>query len=178
MPTDKIDEESLHRLEVIKSTSGKMNRLIDDVLAFSRMGSQTMDMNLIDMENLAAEVWNDLQTVNDQRNVRVRISPLPAGYGDPKLIRQVMVNLLSNAVKFTKNKAGAAIEVGSSEEAGEVIYYVRDNGVGFDMKHYDKLFVIFQRCIRKMSMRGPVWDYPLSSVLSSVTEAGSGRKGR
>lgn len=145
---DKLDEEALHRLDVIRCNSGKMNQLIDDILAFSRMSSQTMVMDVIEMDNLAAVVWNELLAINEQRNITMNISPLPAAYGDQKLVRQVLVNLLDNAVKYTKNKAQAAIEVGSCEEAGETVYYVRDNGIGFDMKHYNKLFGIFQRLHR------------------------------
>jgi PAS domain S-box-containing protein len=151
---DKLDEEAMSRLELIRSSAGKMNDLIDDVLAFSRMSSQSMAVDVIDMKNLTAEVADELQEIKARRDVTVKISSLPAGYGDQKLVRQVIVNLLDNALKYTKNKAKAEIEVSSCEEAGETVYFVRDNGVGFDMKDYDKLFGIFQRLHREEEYEG------------------------
>ena len=139
------DEEAKRRLGMIDRNAAKMNQLIDDLLAFSRLGSQEINKSVIDMKELATRVWNDLPPVNPDREMTVAISPLPAGYGDQNLIGQILANLLSNAVKFTKNQSGAAISVGGREDTDVCIYYVQDNGAGFDMQYQDKLFGIFQR---------------------------------
>ena len=102
----------------------------------------------VDMTALVQGVNHELQNECYGRSVQVIIHPLLPAYGDPSLIRQVWVNLLSNALKFTSHIGSALIEIGMQEGNGTIIYYVKDNGAGFDMRYYDKLFGIFHRLHR------------------------------
>ncbi len=144
---DKLDEVEKHRFNVIISNAMKMNQLIDDVLAFSRMGRASLTMTAIDMENLTTDVWSEFLENNPQMNVAIKIAHPMACYshGDYWMMKRVLTNLLSNAIKFTKYRKNPAIELGSYEKENECVYYVKDNGVGFDMRFADKLFNIFQR---------------------------------
>ena len=134
-----------------------MGLLIDDLLAFSRLGRKPVAAVQIDMTALAQATREDLQSELKGRSVQIVIHPLPPALGDPVLIRQVWINLLVNAIKFTGNIASARIEVGAGGESGRDgeqqdraanVYYVKDNGAGFDMRYYDKLFGIFHRLHR------------------------------
>ena len=142
---EKLDEESRRRLRMIRDNVRKMGQLIDDLLAFSRLGRTAISPSLLDMRELAGEVWDELCGINPGRRMELRRSSLPAAFGDPALIRQVLANLLSNAIKFTRTKEEATIEIGGSRNGKEISYYVKDNGTGFDMRFYDKLFGVFQR---------------------------------
>ncbi|TRZ90363.1 GAF domain-containing protein [bacterium] len=142
---DKLDEESMHRLDTIRENGIKMNQLIDDVLTFSRLGNESLAMTVIDMADLATDVWNELQENNPQRNISINVAHPMACYGDQKMMRRVLTNLLSNAAKFTTERQTATIKVGSYENEDEYVYYVKDNGSGFDMQYSDKLFRLFQR---------------------------------
>jgi light-regulated signal transduction histidine kinase (bacteriophytochrome) len=97
------------------------------------------------MERLAVSVFDELAASEDRERLEYQVAPLPAAVGDPALIRQVWLNLLGNALKFSSKRERAVIEVGGRREAGENIYWVRDNGAGFDMRYADKLFGVFQR---------------------------------
>jgi len=140
-----LNEEAKNKIEVIRDQAHKMDRLIAALLDFSRLSGQALTKTAIDMESLAAETWSEIDRISPDRNVDMHIAPLPAGYGDYNLIRQVLTNLISNAVKFTKCRQTASLAIGGHKNSTEAIYYVKDNGVGFDMKYYDKLFGIFQR---------------------------------
>jgi PAS domain S-box-containing protein len=142
---DKFDEDTLDKFNVIRSNTRTMGQLIDDLLAFSRLGKKHVSLMLLDMDDLVRYVWKEMQNTNPERNMALTVNSILPGYGDRALIKQVYINLLSNAVKFTKNKDTAHIETGGYSDGNEVVYYVRDNGVGFDMKYYDKLFGVFQR---------------------------------
>jgi signal transduction histidine kinase len=142
---DKFDDDSLGKFNVIRKNARKMGRLIDDLLEFSRLGRHAMDLSVINMEDLVNNVWKECLALNPGREIALRIDPLPEACGDRPLITQVLSNLLANAVKFTAAKKSAAIEIGGSRENGEKVYYVKDNGAGFDMRYYDKLFGVFQR---------------------------------
>jgi light-regulated signal transduction histidine kinase (bacteriophytochrome) len=122
-----------------------MAQLIDDLLAFSRLGRQSMAPSNIDMTALAQAVFDTCASQAPDRRCQFILHPLPPAQGDPALLRQVLVNLLSNAIKFSKPRDAAVIEVGSRQEEGQVVYYVKDNGVGFDMNYASKLFGVFQR---------------------------------
>ena len=122
-----------------------MEQLIEDLLAFSRFGHQGMNRTSIDMDALAKAVFEEIKTFAQGRTLELKIESFPLAYGDPSMIRQVLVNLLSNAIKYTKARDAAKIEMGGRVENGENIYYVKDNGAGFDMAQYDKLFAVFQR---------------------------------
>ncbi len=142
---DKLNDDEKRQFEVIRENTKKMNRLIDDLLAFSRLGSQAVATGSLNMAELIGEVWQELLAVNPGREMTLKVDQMPEACADRALIRQVYGNLLGNAVKFTQGKNAAVIETGSCIQDSEMVYYVRDNGIGFDMKFYDKLFGVFQR---------------------------------
>ncbi len=142
---DKFDEDTRRRFNEIRLNTQMMGKLVDDLLDFSRLGRKNMSMSKIDMEALIGDVWKELQVINPDRNINLTVKNMPPIYGDRTLIKQVYSNLLANAVKFTKFEDPAQIEVGGHVNGNEDIYYVKDNGVGFDMQYYDKLFGVFQR---------------------------------
>jgi len=142
---DKLDDEGKRHLNVIQDNTKKMGQIIDDILAFSRMGRQGMSMSEIDMDELARKVFEELKPSFAGRKLTMKIGPLPLCRGDYSMLRQVWVNLLGNAIKFTRSKDAALVEVGGHIKGKENIYYVKDNGAGFDMQYADKLFGVFQR---------------------------------
>ena len=141
--TDKLDDEGKRLLNVVRDNTGRMGQLIDDILKFSRTGRTEMTYSVIDMEKLALEVVEELRPTDSK--LHVVIEAIPRAKGDPAMMRQVFVNLVSNAIKFTRNRENAMIRVGSSIKGDEAVYYVQDNGAGFDMQYADKLFGVFQR---------------------------------
>ncbi len=142
---DKFDEDTLRKFNEIRSGTQTMGRLIDDLLALSHLSRKDLSMHKLDMADIIRDVWQELETIYPDRDMTLTIHSLPPGHGDRTLIKQLYANLLENAVKFTKDRDAAHIEAGGYvNEEGEV-YYVRDNGIGFDMAYYDKLFGIFQR---------------------------------
>ena len=142
----KLDAEGERVIGVIRSNTRKMSNLIDDLLAFSRLGKKAFSWSLLDMDALLREdVLPGVLSGNEGRLVDVRISSLPQAWGDRTLLAQVWTNLLSNAVKFSEKTEKPAVQVEGRLETDEVVYTVRDNGVGFDMQYYDKLFKVFQR---------------------------------
>jgi len=140
-----FDEESRRKFEVIRDQSRTMDRLIDDLLAFSRLGTQEIAKTDLDMFVLAREAWEKVLDANPGRELHLTVRDLAPGQGDRTLLRQVFHNLLENAVKFTRGRAVAEIETGSYEDDNSTVYYVRDNGAGFDMAYAHKLFGVFQR---------------------------------
>ncbi len=142
---DKLDDEGQRYLNLVRDNTQKMSQLIDDILAFSRMGRQGMSMSEVNMEGLAREVFEELMHTVNGRDLTVEIKPLPPAHGDLAILRQVWVNLLANAIKFTRHKPAAAIQVGSYAEGQENVFFVKDNGAGFDMQYAEKLFGVFQR---------------------------------
>ena len=142
---DQFNEDALAKFGVIRNSAHMMAKLIDDLLTFSRLSRKDTFMSKIDMETLIRDAWKELQADNMDRNINLTVNSMPSGYGDRALIKQVYLNLLSNAIKFTKNQNPALIEVGGHIDGNKDVYYVKDNGVGFDMQYYDKLFGAFQR---------------------------------
>jgi PAS domain S-box-containing protein len=140
-----LDDEGKRLFQVVSDNARKMGQLIDDILAFSRAGRLELLVTNLDMNALAEEVWQGLEPQRAGRSVAFRLATLPAAYGDPAAIRQVLQNFLSNALKFTRGREPALIELGGHQESGESIFYVRDNGVGFDMAYVSRLFGLFQR---------------------------------
>jgi PAS domain S-box-containing protein len=140
-----LDDEGKRVCEIIRREAQHMGELIDDLLAFSRLGRKEMHFTKIDMKAMAGSVFDELMTTETAGRIDCHIHRLPSTSGDPILIRQVWVNLLSNAIKFSSRKELAIIEVGSKHSEAEHIYYVRDTGAGFEMEYVDKLFGVFQR---------------------------------
>ena len=142
----KLDDEGRRLIGVIRGEAQRMGRLIDDLLTFSRLGRQKVESGRIDMEAMARKVFEELTAVEPERTVHLDLHPIPPAFGSEAMIRQVWVNLIGNAVKFTGKRERAEIEIGVEPgEAGEQVYFVRDNGAGFDMRYADKLFGVFQR---------------------------------
>ncbi len=141
-----LDAEGRRMLGLVRDETQRMGRLIDDLLAFSRLGRQQMEQAPIDMHALAREVFDELAALDPERKLRLDLQPLPPACGTEAMVRQIWVNLISNAIKFTKGREPGEIEIGTREgEDGTPVYYVKDNGAGFDMRHADKLFGVFQR---------------------------------
>ena len=139
--------EAQRHLRMIREGSAQMSELIDALLAFSRLGRQALSRTTVDLDRLVRDVFQDLAGERAGRNVELRAPALPTVEGDPALLRVVIVNLLSNALKYTRPRENALVEVGVAEDQGEgvPVYFVRDNGVGFDMQDAGKLFGVFQR---------------------------------
>jgi len=142
---DKLDEDGQRQLGVIQNSARDMGKLIDDLLAFSRMGRKSLKKSKINMHTLADDVTDSLQLAEKKQRITLNIKELPSALGDRAMLREVLVNLLSNAMKFSRPKDKPAIEISGSIKGSESIYYVKDNGVGFDMKYKEKLFQVFQR---------------------------------
>ena len=149
-----LPAEARRYLDLVRSNTLQMGRLIEDLLAFSRLGRLEMAKTTVQPDALVREAWDLLRCEPDQRHVTLTVGDLPPCHGDRILLGQVFINLLSNALKFSRERNPAVIEVGSSREAGEDVYFVRDNGVGFDMRYADKLFGVFQRLHRPEDYEG------------------------
>jgi signal transduction histidine kinase len=141
---DKLDEEGKRTLNVIMKNAVRMGQLIDDLLSFSRIGKQNLRKVILDMNALTQVVATELKE-QQKRDVDLNIKSMLAIQGDSSMLKQVMTNLVSNALKYSNKKAKSVVEIGSYAENGHHIYYVKDNGAGFDMRYYDKLFGVFQR---------------------------------
>jgi PAS domain S-box-containing protein len=142
---DQLDRKSRRHLETIAESAAQMSNLIDHLLAFSRLGRAELRKTTVSLDELVRAARRDLQRDAERRKVEWVISPLPEVLGDPVLLRLVLVNLLSNALKYTRGRPVARIEIAAQETPTERILFIRDNGVGFDMKYADKLFGVFQR---------------------------------
>jgi len=150
-----LDEKSRRYVTMLLESAKRMGDLIDDLLAFSRIGRAEARNSLVSLGELAGEVMSEVRREAEGRNIVWRIGALPDLYGDRSMLRLVLVNLIANAVKFTRTRAQAEIEIGSADgEQGEVVVFVRDNGVGFDMKYVNKLFGVFQRLHRADAFEG------------------------
>jgi PAS domain S-box-containing protein len=142
----KIDAEGKRMLGVIRSEAKRMGRLIDDLLAFSRLGRQRIEPKVVEMAPLARQVFEELKALEAERTIRLTLHAIPPAFGTEPMIKQVWVNLIANAIKFTGKKIIAEIEIGALEgKEGERIYFIKDNGAGFDMRFADKLFGVFSR---------------------------------
>ncbi len=143
-----------HYLEAIADSARQMGCLIDDLLQFSRTGRLEMHPAGVGMDGLVAEVLAPLRVADEGRAIEWVVGNLPRAHGDAALLRQVWANLLDNAVKYTRPRDPARIEIGGREAGTEMIYCVRDNGVGFDMRYARKLFGVFQRLHRSEDFEG------------------------
>lgn len=142
---ERLDDEGRRVLGIICTNTEKMGQLIDDILAFSRLGRHDLQSSMVDMDGLARSVADELMEVEQGREIRIHIEPLPQGFGDPALLRQVWANLVSNALKFTGSKPRADITIDWDERADDILYRIRDNGAGFDMRYVETLFGVFRR---------------------------------
>ena len=141
-----LNEKSQRYLTMILEAANRMGTLIDDLLAFSRISRAEAQKSLVDLGQIVKEVVADVRQDTKERNIIWRIDPLPACYGDRSMLRLALVNLISNAVKFTRTRPQAEIEIGcTDQDRGDAALFIRDNGVGFDMKYSNKLFGVFQR---------------------------------
>ena len=140
-----LDAKGQQFLSMMHSSTQKMLQLIDDLLVFSRSEHQQMEPSDIDIGELAKGVFEELKSIIPEQTLLLDIKTLPSARGDQSMIRQVFVNLLSNAIKFTRPKGAGVIEVGCMVKKNQNIYYVKDSGVGFDMRYAGELFGVFQR---------------------------------
>ena len=152
---ERLDATSARYLCVIADSAGKMGQLIDDLLAFSRTSRAEMKTTRVDLATMVKEVRRELAPTAQDRHILWQVDHLPMVEADPNLLRIALVNLLANAVKYTAPRAEARIEVGATPGGnGEVTVFVRDNGVGFDMRYAHKLFGVFQRLHREDEFPG------------------------
>jgi PAS domain S-box-containing protein len=141
----RLNSEGKRLCSIIRENTGKMGRLIDDLLAFSRLGRTEMQPSRIDMGTMASSVFHELTTPESRARIDFRVGAVPDAVGDPSLIRQVWMNLLGNAVKFSSRRERAVIRVSGESTDAENVYTVEDNGAGFEMQYVHKLFGVFQR---------------------------------
>lgn len=149
-----LPPEPVRLLGVVATNVTKMERLIEDLLRLSRLGRQTLEKRPVDLVALVNELVGELKQQHKGPDVEVVVGPLPAAEGDLALLRQVFFNLLSNGFKFTGQAVQPRIEVGFTNEGGETVYFVRDNGAGFDMRYAEKLFGVFQRLHTEAQFQG------------------------
>jgi light-regulated signal transduction histidine kinase (bacteriophytochrome) len=141
-----LDAKGQRYLNQIGESAKEMGALIDNLLSFSRMGRAEMRATQVNLEQLIQDTIKDLAPETAGRDIVWKIAPLPMVRADPALLRQAVVNLISNALKYSRTRPRAEIEIGCPPDpCGEHVVFIRDNGVGFDMKYADKLFGVFQR---------------------------------
>jgi len=145
---DQLDSKGQSFLSIIQRDTQRMLQLIDNLMALSRFEHQEIRPSNIDMEEMTRTVFEELKTISfdsPEVAIQLKLEPLPSAHGDPTMVRQVLFNLLSNAIKFSRSRENRVIEFGSLAGETQHTYYVRDNGVGFDMEHAGKLFGVFER---------------------------------
>jgi PAS domain S-box-containing protein len=151
---DALPEEGRRYLRLVSENAKNLGLLIDGLLDFSRLGRQALSKQPVELSSLVDGVLADLVSEREGRSVEISVERLPTVECDPLLMKQVLANLVSNALKFTRHRESARIEIGSYVEDGAHVVFVRDNGVGFDMRHADKLFGVFQRLHRAEEYEG------------------------
>lgn len=150
----KLEPEAQRYLATIRGGAQRMGQLIDDLLAFSRLSRQPLERRGVNMAELVAVVLAELEHARQGRELTVKVAPMCAAEGDPSLLRQVWLNLIANAFKYTGRRDAATVEIGCLEQGQSCVYFVRDNGAGFDMRYADKLFGVFQRLHRAEDYQG------------------------
>jgi PAS domain S-box-containing protein len=151
---NELDDDGKETLTLIREKAKQMAQLINDLLSFSLISTKEVRKSRIDMEALTKEVFAGMKTAIGGRDVQLEVNDMPAAWGDPAMMRQVLINLLSNALKYTRTRAAARIEAGGSEKESEHIYYVKDNGIGFRNDDLDSLFGLFQRLQSSQEVEG------------------------
>ena len=149
-----LDAEATRLLTVIDDNTKRMGQLIDDLLSFSRLGRKEVESSRVDMTELVRGVADEIRRTAGDRALEIAIGPLPPARGDRDMLRQAITNLLDNAAKFTRRRAPGRIEVGHQADGQETIYFVKDNGAGFDQRYAGKLFGVFQRLHRADEFEG------------------------
>jgi PAS domain S-box-containing protein len=139
-----LNDEGNRLLRVLRDNAQRMGRLIDDILRFLALGRRRMEFGVVDMRSLATEIFTELQVAAPERHMRLEVGDLPPAWGDHVMIRQAMRALLSNAVKYSPADREALIEIGGLAEERENVYWVKDYGIGFDMRYAGKLFMVFE----------------------------------
>jgi light-regulated signal transduction histidine kinase (bacteriophytochrome) len=149
------DSESRDMLKSIKSSAQLMGQMMDELLAFIQLGRKPIQKTTVNPNLLVENVLEELNFQRENHPTEFTIQPLPSCSADLILLRQVYLNLLSNAIKYSRQRDVARIEVGSQKDGeGKTVYFVRDNGVGFDMRYYDKLFGVFHRLHHEHEFEG------------------------
>jgi signal transduction histidine kinase len=169
-PSLENNERAQRYLQMITKAAKQMGVLIDDLLSFSRMGRKTMVSQKVDMNSLVSDVISDLREEQKGRQIEWSIATLPSVEGDGSMLKQVWTNLISNALKYSRNRNPAKIEVSAREEGDNLVFFVRDNGAGFEMAYADKLFGVFQRLHRDEEFEGT--GIGLANVRRIVTRHG------
>ncbi|HXI85536.1 MAG TPA: ATP-binding protein [Verrucomicrobiae bacterium] len=150
-----LSEKNLPLVTTISQAAKRMTELIDDLLAFSRLGREALQKTEVNLDKLLQDTLGDFKAETNGRNITWKIHPLPVVWADRALLRMVLFNLISNAVKFTGRRAEATIEIGSTpNDKGETVIFIRDNGAGFDPRYADKLFGVFQRLHAQAQFEG------------------------
>jgi signal transduction histidine kinase len=153
--SDKIDDEGNRLLNVIINNAKKMGQLIDDLLEFSRLGRQELRKTLVDVDEQVKNISGELVEREQGRKIELKIGPMGTAPIDQAMMRQVWINLVGNAIKYSRNREVAKIEIGKIDNTKDrLIYYVKDNGAGFDMAYIDKLFGVFQRLHKNNEFEG------------------------
>jgi signal transduction histidine kinase len=150
----RLPAECWRYLELVRGSARRMGQLVDDLLTFSRLSRQPLSRRPVASEDLVRRCLEDLHVESDGRPVEFAVGELPEAHADPAMLRQVWFNLLANALKFTRGREPAVIEIGCERGDGELRYFVKDNGTGFDMRYAHKLFGVFQRLHRAEEYEG------------------------
>ena len=151
---EKLGDEALRKTTVIKDHAVKMGQLIEGLLTFSKLGKEQLKPFEFDMKKLCEEVIQELFEANSKSEVNFSINQMPSAFGDRHLLKQVWTNVIENAIKFTSKEKLPKIDIGGSEIENENVYYIIDNGVGFDMKYEEKLFGVFERLHSEKEFKG------------------------
>ncbi len=152
--SEKLDEEGKEFIKTVRGSAQKMGELISALLHLSRLGKSEIRKAAVDMAGTARSLSEELKAASPGRDIEFRIKELPSAFGEPTLIRQAFFNLMTNAVKFTKPREKPVIEVGGSDAENENVYYVKDNGIGFDMKYARQVFGVFKRLHTEKEFEG------------------------
>lgn len=142
---DQMDNDARDAMNEIVENATRMGQLIDDLLEFSRLGKQEVTKRSLDMNELVGSIITELKSQEEDRIIEFNIKFLEKAKADRGMLKQVMTNMISNAIKYSRKKNQSVIEIGSYKDSDDHVYYIKDNGAGFDMAYYDKLFGVFQR---------------------------------
>lgn len=140
-----LDDEGKRLINTVLRNGQKMGQLIDDLLAFSQLGRKELTKSKVSIKDMVLSIWEEQKRTEKGRKIKFILNNIDEAFADQVTMRQVWTNFISNAIKYTKTKEEAIIEIGSEDRGNELVYYIKDNGAGFDMKYYDKLFGVFQR---------------------------------